>query len=318
MLVMIFAPGGVRQEPGGGVARSRRSAWMTFRRVTLPLAMPRHRRQHAGSASPPRSTVPAGPSPLRQRGHPAIYIWVSCGSPPSCRTCWRSALHPGGLIRPSSSVGAIAPPRLARHDVPPPDRRAFLVLAVLSPPARRRPALRIVAPATRPGQAGVSGVSRPSWRRRSANASQRSVRWFAAGDGDPLTPLLQARPMPSSPAFRRSRHPTQDRLQPRLRSREPRLRHSRGRPPVRLPGAGDTFAQPGTGDAAAMIAALRKGIRGQDHRRRPGTPTAPSSPLISATFATPSRYATARVRERSRRRRVDAHAPLIGSRPIAG
>jgi len=135
-----FAPGGVRQEPGGGVARLGEGAWMTFRRVTLPLGHARHRRQHAALLTTSFDEFLLAFFLSGNEATLPIYIWGQLRLPPSCRTCWRSA---PASWRPHSSSSFCrsdcAAAAWRRHDVPPPEPPLrFLVLAVHRRPARRR------------------------------------------------------------------------------------------------------------------------------------------------------------------------------------
>jgi len=130
----------------------------------------------------------------------------------------------------------------------------------------------------------------------------------AAADGDPLTPLLQAKAdaviagLSVGPGIQRKIDFS--RAYASVSHGSP----SRARPPVRPAGAGDTLSlslEPG--DAAAMIAALRKAFAGKTIAAAPGTP---DRAFLAAHFGDIATVPTMRPPPRSR-----AISPPAGSTP---
>ena len=199
---------------------------------------------------------------------------------------------------------------------------AFLVLAVLSPASAEAPALRIVAPATRPGQAGDLRGFEAELAAAICQRVSAKCEVVAAADGDPLTPLLQAKAdaviaglsvgpgiqgrIDFSRAYASVSHSFAIARPDRLSA---------------LPGAGETLSlslEPG--DAAAMIAALRKAFAGKTIAAAPGTPDGAFLAAHFGDIATVPDYATAAAFESDLAAgRVDAiMAPLIGLQAYRG
>lgn len=152
----------------------------------------------------------------------------------------------------------------------------LVVVAALSPASADAPALRIAAPATRPGEAGglagfEADLAAAICHRVPAPAKCEVV--AVARSGDPLAPLLQARAdaviagLSVSPESQR-----------RVDFSRAYASLSHGFVVMKagrigdLPGAGDTLSlNMNPGDATAMIAALRAAFAGRTIAAAPGT-----------------------------------------------
>jgi octopine/nopaline transport system substrate-binding protein len=151
----------------------------------------------------------------------------------------------------------------------------LLMVAALSPASADAPALRIAAPATRPGQAGgLSGFEADLAAAICHRVPAKCEVVTAARGGDPLAPLLQAKAdaviagLSVSPESQR-----------RIDFSRAYASLSHGFIVMKagrfgdLPGAGDTLSlDMNPGDATAMIAALRAAFAGRTIAAAPGTP----------------------------------------------
>lgn len=193
---------------------------------------------------------------------------------------------------------------------------ALLVLAALSPASAEAPALRIVAPAPRPGQAGDLRGFEAELAAAICQRVPAKCEVVAAAGGDPLTPLLQSQ----ADAVIAGLSVNPD-IQHKIDFSRAYASVSHGFAIARpdrlsaLPSAGDTLSlslEPG--DAAAMIAALRKVFAGKTIAAAPGTPDRAFLAAHFGDVATVPDYATAAAFESDLAAgRIDAiMAPAIG------
>jgi len=179
MLVMISRLEGFDKELEEASLDLGESAWATFRRVTLPLAMPGIVASMllCFTTSFDESCWPSS-SPATSPTLP-VYIWGQLRLP----TQLPNVLALGSCILAASFVFVFLSERLRRrgwrrHDVPTAGRRCVPGACRAIAGQRGGAALRIVAPRPGPDRPAISGVSRPRWRRRSASASGRNARWL--------------------------------------------------------------------------------------------------------------------------------------------
>jgi ABC-type amino acid transport substrate-binding protein len=193
---------------------------------------------------------------------------------------------------------------------------ALLVLAALSPASAEAPALRIAAPATRLGQAGDLRGFEAELAAAICRRVPAKCEVVAAAGGDPLTPLLQSQ----ADAVIAGLSVNPD-IQHKIDFSRAYASVSHGFAIARpdrlsaLPSAGDTLSlslEPG--DAAAMIAALRKVFAGKTIAAAPGTPDRAFLVAHFGDIATVPDYATAAAFESDLAAgRIDAiMAPAIG------
>jgi octopine/nopaline transport system substrate-binding protein len=170
----------------------------------------------------------------------------------------------------------------------------LLILAALSPAAADISAIRIAAPAARPGQAGDLGGFEAELAAAICQRVSAKCAVVADASGDPLRPLLQSQ----ADAVIAGLSVNPD-IQRKIDFTRAYASVSHGfaiarpdRVPV-LPGAGDILSfslEPG--DAAAMIAALRKAFAGKTIAAAPGTPDRAFLAAHFGDVATVPDYAT--------------------------
>ena len=172
---------------------------------------------------------------------------------------------------------------------------ALLILAALTPAAADTSVIRIAAPAARPGQAGDLAGFEAELAAAICQRVSAKCEVVAAAGGDPLAPLLQSQ----ADAVIAGLSVSPD-IQRKIDFSRAYANVSHGFAIARpdrlsaLPGAGDTLSlslEPG--DAAAMIAALRRAFAGKTIAAAPGTPDRAFLAAHFGDVATVPDYATA-------------------------